>query len=313
MISTKSYDIIHSQGFTAGVATVIANTMYNIPHIMTSHDVLRRDQFEGFNGWIKLKILGLLFKKIDIIQSVSYDAQNNLVEYIPGLKKGKAKLKVIKNGIDTKNFVEPVNQEMAKQKNIRNDLFTVGFIGRYMPQKGFLDLVEVVDLIRQRPNNIKFHILAVGKFSAFIREYKKVISKKGLNGYFRFIDFQESVNCVLRKIDVLVIPSLWEACPLLPMEALVCGTPIIAYSCIGLREVLRNTPAMMIDVNDKKALAKKILDVWSDHSNIKKVFMDYMPEAKKRYDSRKCAEELEYEIMQLIKLKGKNARRKNHN
>ena len=312
LINKKKYDIIHSQGFTAGVATVIANSGYKIPHIMTSHDVLRRDQFEGFQGWIKLRILELLFKNIDVLQSVSHDAQNNLIEFMPGLKAKKRKLKVIENGIDSTKFFNPYNDCSKKNNYKKDNLFTIGFIGRYMPQKGFLDLIDVVEILNLTSENFKFRILAVGKFSAFIREYKKAISIKGLNHYFEFVDFQESVNCVLRKIDVLIMPSLWEACPILPMEALVCGTPIIAYSCIGLREVLKNTPAITIDVNDKNGIARKILEVWSKYREIKKLFEDYMPKAKKRYDSRKCAKELENVIIKLIELKESNLQNRNH-
>ena len=57
-----------------------------MPHIMTSHGVLTRNDFEKTRGRLKKKALEILFSRIDIIQSVSRDAQENLVSHMPFLK-----------------------------------------------------------------------------------------------------------------------------------------------------------------------------------------------------------------------------------
>jgi glycosyltransferase involved in cell wall biosynthesis len=54
------------------------------------------------------------------------------------------------------------------------------------------------------------------------------------------------VQPLLRQLDLLAVPSLWEASPLLPMEAMVAGVPVLGTDCIGLREVLRDTPSRMV-------------------------------------------------------------------
>jgi len=54
---------------------------------------------------------------------------------------------------------------------------------------------------------------------------------------------------------LLVIPSLWEASPLQPMEAMAAGIPVLGTDCIGLREVLADTPSRMVRAADPAALA----------------------------------------------------------
>ncbi len=136
-------------------------------------------------------------------------------------------------------------------------------------------------------------VVSVGGFGGFIREYKKEISARGLSDYFLFLGFFNNISPILGMVDALVIPSLSEACPLVPMEALVSGCPVIAYSCIGLREVLDKSPAIMGPAGDRIELAKNIIKIKDNYEDIKERFEDYIPEARKRYDAAMTAKQLE--------------------
>jgi len=76
------YDLIHSQGVTAGICSVLGSVVSNTPHIMTSHDVFLKGQFKGLKGLLKKLGLSFLIPMINIIHSVSYDAQDNLMQYL---------------------------------------------------------------------------------------------------------------------------------------------------------------------------------------------------------------------------------------
>ncbi len=95
-------------------------------------------------------------------------------------------------------------------------------------------------------------------WGAFIREYQAYIREKGLTEYFVFIEFQSDVRWILRQINLLAIPSFREAFGLVAVEGLVSGTPIIASNCIGLREVLKDTPARTFETGNSNALASDI-------------------------------------------------------
>jgi len=298
----NKYDLIHSQGFTAGIITVFANLLWKIPHLMTSHDVFRDDLFYEKFSFLQKKIMEIIFKNVTIIQSVTYDAQNNLLQYLPGLKVNSKKLIVIRNGVDIEEFLErdsKKRQEIFIHKN--NDQFVIGFIGRFMPQKGFIYLIEIVNhLSKLIRTDQKFKVVCVGGYGGFIREYKKAIGESGLMNYFEFIDFQENVNSVLRQMNILAMPSLWEAYGLVAVEALLCGTPIVTFSCIGLREILNDTPAIMVPVRDSEAMAREIVKVINDYQNVKYQFDAFVPEAKRRFDVRAAAYSLERVFKGLI-------------
>src|SRR5690606_26020218 len=87
---------------------------------------------------------------------------------------------------------------------------------------------------------------------------------------------------ILRELDLLVMPSLWEACPILPMEAMCMGVPILGTDCVGLREVLRDTPSRTVPSNDVPALAlalrQSMEHPWSERA------IAYSAVARQRFD-----------------------------
>lgn len=293
ILNNEKFDIIHSQGYTAGILTIFANFMVKIPHIMTSHDVFREDQFHSYYGVIKKILLGYLFRMINIIQSVSYDAQENLLEYLPSLKKDKNKLIVINNGVEIEEFNCFNNSKEYRTIDRQDKDVIIGFIGRYTKQKGFLYIVETAELLKKKYNFSSFKIICVAWMNLNSREYQNKINNLGLNEYFSFLGFLPNVNQILQQIDVLIIPSLWEACPILPMEALVSKTPIIAFSCIGLREVLENTPAKLVSIGDVNKIAEEIIYLSENKERVRQKYSEYRKIAIERFDAKKTARNLQ--------------------
>ena len=140
-------------------------------------------------------------------------------------------------------------------------------------------------------------MLAFG-WGGFIREEQAEIERRGLQANFHFLPFQENPACAIRGTDVVVIPSLWEACPLLPMEVLVAGVPIIGTDCVGLREVLQDTPARIVPAADSKALAEAIIAEIKAPSNEK--MEHFKDKASKRFDVTHSAIKLQDLITKLI-------------
>lgn len=102
----------------------------------------------------------------------------------------------------------------------------------------------------------------------------------------------------MKALDVVVMPMLWEACPLLPMEVLICGTPLIASDCIGLREVVADTPAWAVPQGDAVALAKALREVAVDDRRAE--FAAYMPKAMSRFDVARTRAQLAALYVELL-------------
>jgi glycosyltransferase involved in cell wall biosynthesis len=83
---------------------------------------------------------------------------------------------------------------------------------------------------------------------------------------------------------------LWEASSIVSMEAMAAGVPVLGTDCIGLREVLRDTPSRVVPADDPAALARGLRDAlerpWTDEA------LDFVPRACTRFDNAQYARRL---------------------
>nr|MDJ0520927.1 glycosyltransferase family 4 protein [Planctomycetota bacterium] len=178
----------------------------------------------------------------------------------------------------------PLDPPLRTRLGIAAEPFLLGFLGRFMEQKGFLPLLESLQRTRAvRP----FHLVAVGS-GDYEREYRREVADRGLGDVVSFLPFVPDVMPFLRELDAVVMPSLWEAAGLLAMEALVVGTPLLTSDCPGLREVVRDTPALQAPAGDvgawSAALERLIAEPPIEATRA------FTAEARERYDADRTAE-----------------------
>jgi glycosyltransferase involved in cell wall biosynthesis len=228
---------------------------------------------------------------LEVLIAVSKDARDDHLAHLPALRQGPCRVEVIPNGIDLQRYEDrPTSGTLRTDLGLAQGVTLLGFLGRFMPQKGFLHLVEALSAVAREPHVPSFHLLAVGS-GDFVREYKAEVDRRHeLRGRITFREHVSNPAPILQELDLLVIPSLWEACPILPMEALVCGIPVLGSDCIGLREVLRDSPARMVPANDAPALAKAVIQAIA--SPWKESAVGGICAAQQRFDVRQRAQEL---------------------
>jgi len=262
----RGFALVHSQGFTATVHTVLGNLRRPVPHVATIHDVIRANQFPGVGGRAKRAGLARLLSRANRIIAVSNDARANLLEYLPYLRRFPEKIVTILNGIDTNRFSPgdthtlPCAESLRARLGLNNDVFLMGFLGRFMEQKGFLPLVEALDRVAALSPPRPYHLVAVGSGDCIGRYRRAALSRENVAPHISFVERVPDTAPILRQLDLMVMPSLWEACPILPMEAMCVGTPVLGSNCIGLREVLADSPSRMVPAGDPAALAHAIRD-----------------------------------------------------
>lgn len=288
-LNNQKFDLVHSHGFTSAACLSIPAYVKAVPHLMTSHDVINENQFAGLRGFIKKAVLGQLFKIPNKIQSVSYDAEKNLLKYFPKLQRN-SKCIVIPNGIEVERFLGAKPRNFREEFNLKEDVFLIGFLGRFMSQKGFKYLIEAVEILSKHNDLEKKPIVVTFGDGCFAGRERREIDSRGLSDYFIALPFAANVASSIKGLDVVAMPSLWEACGLLAMESLVCGTPFIGTDCIGLREVIQDTPAYQVPIADSIALASAILHELN-HSR-RSEFLKFTEMAAIRYDVKNASNEI---------------------
>ncbi|MBF0359802.1 MAG: glycosyltransferase family 4 protein [Oligoflexia bacterium] len=175
--------------------------------------------------------------------------------------------------IDYKRWVKlsESESESEKYKKINNDsIFKIGFVGRIVEEKGLQYLFQAIPyLIEHFYNCNNFKIIVVGELNKvaggsiyksltpYIERYPQYIS---FTGHLSDDDLVKFYN----EIDLLVLPSIdpLEAFGMVQVEAMLCGTPVVASDMPGVREVIRRTNfGALATPRDAKDLAAKIISL----------------------------------------------------
>ena len=108
----------------------------------------------------------------------------------------------------------------------------------------------------------------------------------------------DNMPSMIKAVDMVVMPSRWEACGLLAMEVLSAGIPLLSSDCIGLREVVAGSPARTFLPGDHARLADLIRKEAEQSS--KQEFADYQSIAVRRFGIARPAQELRALYDQLV-------------
>lgn len=290
-LRNDSYDLVISQGFVSAVAVYIANIIFGVPHILTIHGIVEPKYFNGYFGFCKKLFLEFVLSRITVLYGVSKDILEHLYHEYPRLRHNGPQPLVILNGIEltTLDLEEAPKRCLRIELGIEESTFIFGFFGRFMPQKGFDLLIDAVLTLRNENPLVNLAVVAVGS-GDYIREYQACVNRKQLDSYFHFLPFQQLVHSLYVQVDAVVMPSRWEACPLLPMEVLCMGTPLIASNCIGLRETIADSPTLVFENEDLGQLVERMRDSLTD--NKLKSFVEFRQVARRRFDVTRSACEL---------------------
>ena len=304
-LRSGNYDLVHSQGLRSGFNTAVANLISQVPHILTLHDVIvPLNDIPGRLKWLKKRLIGRVTSRIDVIIPVSHDCRDNHLEHFPEWQQGKCCVQVITNGIDIDRVVGGAashtnKNSLREQFGIPCDATLIGFFGRLTLQKGFPVLLDAMRLLARDNQYGKIHLAAVLDRASY--GYKEswwdiVAHDELLAPVVHFIDPVAEVAPLLAQVDVLAMPSLWEAYGLLAAEAMVLGIPVVGTDAIGLREVLMGTPALISSAGDSSELAAGILaasspeiqEQFKEHAQFARIRFQNDPSANLLLKTYKC-------------------------
>jgi glycosyltransferase involved in cell wall biosynthesis len=238
--------------------------------------------------WLKKRVAGRLTSRADVIVPVSHDCAQNHLQHFPEWKRGRCRVDVILNGVDVtrlKRVAATVDRDALRGNlGFSSDVTVLGFFGRFMPQKGFLVLLDTLRELARRGCADRVRLVAAKDSHGYRDEYMREVKRDDVLS--RMVRFVEPVS----QIDVVVMPSLWEAYGLLAAEAMVLGIPVVGSDAIGLREVLHDTPSLAPSAGDAQALASALQKAMGARSRQKAD--DFTAEARIRFDNRASAEKL---------------------
>jgi glycosyltransferase involved in cell wall biosynthesis len=194
------------------------------------------------------------------------DVERNMLRF---LRVDPARLKTIYAGIDVAWFSERAGAQpefTRESLNLPEDAFVVGAVGRVEPGKGTDLFVEAAAEVCRKHPELDIRFLWVGGTGQ--GRYADVISKRAwelqVEHRLDFVDSGPRPIDYVRMMDVLVSCSREEALPLVVLEAMALGKPVVGFPVGGVPEILGHGGGCLVSPFTPESLATAIEKIMMD-------------------------------------------------
>ncbi|GIW99751.1 MAG: glycosyl transferase family 1 [Pirellulaceae bacterium] len=114
------------------------------------------------------------------------------------------------------------------------------FIGRIIREKGIVEAIEAVEILRQRGYPVELTVCGSPDYGNRSAIPLEVFEQWQSRPYLHFLGHVEDIDAVFSKAYLVVLPSYREGAPRSLLEAAACGLPIVATDVPGCREVVED-------------------------------------------------------------------------
>jgi glycogen synthase len=234
-------DLVHCHTWYTHLGGIMAKLNYGIPLVITVHSLeplrpWKREQLGGgydFSLWVEKTALEMA----DAVIAVSEETRSDLRSLfnIP-----EERMTVIHNGIDLSEYTATKNPETLRALGVDPTRPYILFVGRITRQKGIIHLVRAI-----RHMNPDFQIVlcagAPDTPEIALEMQAAIAEARGIREEIVWIEKMVSrpeAIALYSGAEVFVCPSIYEPFGIINLEAMACGTPVVASAVGGIKEVV---------------------------------------------------------------------------
>lgn len=242
-------DVVHSHTWYAGLGGHLAARLHEVPHVATAHSLepdrpWKREQLGGgydVSSWSEKNAM----EYADGVIAVSARMKDSILAAYPRIEPDR--VHVVLNGIDTQLWqprptFEAAEDSVLTELGIDPDRPIVAFVGRITRQKGVEHLVRAA---KHFDEGVQLVLCAgapdtpeiAARTTALVDELKA--SRDGVHWVQNMLD-RPKIQEILTAADTFVCPSIYEPLGIVNLEAMACGTAVVASDVGGIPEVVLN-------------------------------------------------------------------------
>jgi D-inositol-3-phosphate glycosyltransferase len=259
------YDLIHAHYWLSGVAALTLKRRWSVPVLQMFHTLARLKNRVARSA-AELEPLVRVEEETRIVSDADRIVAANVVERAELLRDYGAhasRIATIPCGVDTDLFT-PGDRAEARRRLGLDDRPVLLWVGRIAPIKGLDTLLDTVARLREAGRDMR--LLVVGgeadePTNGHETSLRRRIAALGLGESVRFVGPQPQSVLPLyyAAADVTVLPSYYESFGMVALEAMACGSPVIASRVGGLVTTVRDgVTGFLVPDGDVEALAERI-------------------------------------------------------
>jgi len=241
--SLRDIDVIHCHTWYTHLAGCLARQLTGAPLVLTTHSL------EPHRPW-KVEQLGTAYQASTWIERTAYQNADGVIAVSEAMREDvhtlygvpRQRIRVIPNGIDLDQYKPTPDRTVLVRHGIDPDKPYILFVGRITRQKGIIHLVHAIPYITPGAQIV----LCAGapdtpeigrEMTAAVEEARRRTANVVI--WIARMLPKDDIIPLYSQAALFVCPSVYEPFGIINLEAMACGTPVVASAVGGIKEVVR--------------------------------------------------------------------------
>ncbi|MBI4436480.1 MAG: glycosyltransferase [Candidatus Omnitrophica bacterium] len=214
-----------------------------------------------------------------------------------------SKIYTIHNGVDLGRFPYPMqNGHLRKSLEIPEDAFVLGTVGRLGPEKDHRTLLQAASQLFKK--NVKPYLLLIGDgplYTSLVRLGEEL----GIATHLRWLGARSDIPELLAGIDLFILPSRYEGCPNVVLEAMAAGKCVVATRVGGTPEVVQDgETGILVRHGQTDELVEALSSLLQDPRRVAEIGQKARESITKAFTVERMVEKTEALYERLLQAKG---------
>jgi len=193
----------------------------------------------------------------------------NIITVCPQIKE------MIQKSTQSNIFVAPNGIDIKAIQTIKplkpRENHTIFYIGVLNKRKGVDDLIRAIPLVKNEIKDIKLYIAGAGPD---LNKLKNLTKNLNLEENVKFLGFisEENKFSYMKSTDIFVLPTYWESFPVVLLEAMACGRPIVTTDVAGNPfAVIDGTNGFLVKPGNCRQISEKLIYLFKNEEMMKRM------------------------------------------
>jgi glycosyltransferase involved in cell wall biosynthesis len=251
LVRREDYELIHAHTARTAMIGALAARSAGVPFVYHVHSPTSRNSTHRWADWLSTFVERRSLRRASRLIAVSESLAGEMTRqgFSP------ERIAVVHNGV-------PSLYEVPFRRT-PTGAWMLGTVALFRPRKGLEVLLDALRILRQE--NYPVRVKAIGAFetSDYERTIREQANRLGLEESIEWTGFTSDVNSELLTLDLFVLPSLFgEGLPMVILEAMAAGVPVIAAAVEGVPEAIRDGKDGLLTIpGDADDLARAIAEL----------------------------------------------------
>lgn len=255
------YDLIHSHYWLSGELGRMMQRQWEVPHVIRFHTLGAPKNATGIGAMeprLRVETENRLVHTCRRILAATEEERKQLIAHYGACRE---KIGVVSCGVDLDLFRPENKIEARRLLGLAEDESIVLYVGRFDPIKGIDRLLKALAYLNDR-QRVRLIIIGGDGYETAESKHLKSLSKRlGVDEAVTFVGRvrQDQLPPYYRAADVLGVTSYYESFGLVGLEALACGTPVVATPVGAMEKIIsEGETGSVVKDGDPASLAKAI-------------------------------------------------------